>query len=379
MKNVIVIGVTHHNTLTMVRCLGMAGYGIKLFIYGDKDSYIQYSKYVTEYTNVDTCKDVFAILLKQMSTNSEKQTIISCCDEVSHFFDIYYDELKYAFNFFNAGEKGRLTQYMDKQVQVNLARDCGFSIPKSDVKDAGVESILFNTYPCICKPLSSIAGLKSQICICNDQDSLDMSLKRFGKQARVQVQEYIKKEYEMVVVGLCINQEVIIPGFIKKLRDRMGGTTYATIYPITQLPQKVIESVKRFVKEVHYEGLFGMELIYSKGNYYFVETNLRNDATTYAFSVAGVNLALAYVLAKNGDDYHSETSKTLRQINSMVELTDITHVMKLQVGLFRWLRERKGCESLYFYNKEDMKPYKVAKRQFVMEYVNRLFGKLHIV
>ena len=266
MKNVIVIGVTHHNTLTMVRCLGMAGYGIKLFIYGDKDSYIQYSKYVTEYTNVDTCKDVFAILLKQMSTNSEKQTIISCCDEVSHFFDIYYDELKYAFNFFNAGEKGRLTQYMDKQVQVNLARDCGFSIPKSDVKDAGVESILFDTYPCICKPLSSIAGLKSQICICNDQDSLDMSLKRFGKQARVQVQEYIKKEYEMVVVGLCINQEVIIPGFIKKLRDRMGGTTYATIYPITQLPQKVIESVKRLRKATSSSRLAVPLLIYNLTN-----------------------------------------------------------------------------------------------------------------
>lgn len=62
----------------------------------------------------------------------------------------------------------------------------------------------------------------------------------------------------------------------------------------------------------------------------------------------------------------------------MVELTDITHVMELQVGLLRWLRERKGCESLYFYNKEDMKPYKIAKKQFVMGYVDRILKKLHI-
>lgn len=378
MQNVIVIGVTHHNTLTMVRCLGMAGYGVSLYIYGDKDSYIQYSKYVTDCTNVETCKDVFGILLKKAPEIRKKQTVISCCDEVSHFFDMYYEELKDAYNFFNAGEKGRMTHYMDKQVQVNLADKSGITVPKSAVKEEGVETIKFDTYPCICKPLSSIAGQKTQICVCNDQESLDKGLRGFGKHARVQVQEFVKREYEMVVVGLGINGEVIIPGFIKKMRDRMGGTTYATIYPVSELPNDVTESVKKFIEGVHYEGLFGMELIYAKGKYYFVETNLRNDATTYAFGVAGVNLALAYVMAKNGEDYHKETSKELRKINSMVELNDFTHVMKMKVGLFRWLKERKGCESLYFYNKEDMKPYEIAKKQFVMGYVNRVLKKLHL-
>lgn len=377
MNDIIVIGVTHHNTLTMVRCLGKAGYGIDLYIYGDNNSYIRYSKYVTNYTSTSNCEDVFDIL-KSKRSNSEKPIVISCCDEVAHCFDIYYDELKDYYHFFNAGEKGRMTHFMDKQVQVKLAEQCGLCVPKSYVKEESVASIQFDSYPCICKPLSSIAGQKSQICICQNQEELNNGLKGFGSQARVQVQEFVKREYEIVVVGLRINGETIIPGFIRKLRDRMGGTTFATIYPVSKLPKRVTDSVKRFIKEVNYEGLFGMELIYAANKYYFVETNLRNDATTFAFSVAGVNLPLAYVKAKLGEDYHVEISKNLRQINSMVELTDITHVMKLHISLYRWFKDRSKCESLYFYDKEDMKPYRIAKQQFVMGYVDRVLHKLHL-
>lgn len=378
MEKIIIIGVTHHNTLTMVRCLGKAGYGIQLYIYGDKDSYIRYSKYITGYTCTDTCKEVFELLLASKNELGYKPIVISCCDEVAHLFDQNYDELKDSYIFFNCGEQGRLTKYMDKQKQVHLAEKSGIVVPKSIVKNEEATTITFSTYPCICKPLSSINGEKAQIKVCNNQESLDRALVSFGSQSRVQIQEFIKREYEMVVIGLRVNDEIIIPGFIRKIRDRMGGTTYATIYPITEIPIEVTTSVKMFIEETNYEGLFGVELIYANGKYYFVEANLRNDATTFAFSIAGVNLALAYVLAKSGKDFHIETSKTLRKINSMVELTDITHVMKLRVSPFRWLKERKGCESLYFYNKEDMKPYKIAKRQFLMGYVNRVLKKLHL-
>lgn len=66
----------------------------------------------------------------------------------------------------------------------------------------------------------------------------------------------MKREYEIVVVGLSINGETIIPGSIRKLRDRMGGTTFATIYSVSKLPEQGTDSVKRFIKEVNYEGLF---------------------------------------------------------------------------------------------------------------------------
>lgn len=378
MERIIVVGVTHHNTLTMVRCLGKAGYGIQLYIYGDKDSYIRYSKYVTGYTYTDTCKEVFDLLLAQKEGLRYKPIVISCCDEVAHLFDLNYDGLKDLYIFFNCGKRGRLTYYMDKQKQVLLAEKSGIAVPQSTVKDEETTTIRFSTYPCICKPLSSINGEKAQIRVCNNQESLDKVLSSFGKQSRVQIQEFIKREYEMVVIGLRVNGETIIPGFIRKIRDRMGGTTYATIYPISEIPTSVTKSAKMFIEETNYEGLFGIELIYANGKYYFVEANLRNDATTFAFSVAGVNLALAYVLAKSGKEFHIETSKTLRKINSMVELTDITHVMKLKVSPFRWLKERKGCESLYFYNKEDMKPYKIAKKQFITGYVKRVLKKLHL-
>ena len=46
--------------------------------------------------------------------------------------------------------------------------------------------------------------------------------------------------------------------------------------------------------------------------------------------------------------------------------------------LYRWFKDRSKCESLYFYDIEDMKPYRIAKRQFVMGYVNRVLHKLHL-
>lgn len=80
-------------------------------------------------------------------SNSEKPIVISCCDEVAHCFDIYYDELKDYYHFFNAGENGRMTHFMDKQVQVKLAEQCGLCVPKSSVKAEGVASIQFDSYP----------------------------------------------------------------------------------------------------------------------------------------------------------------------------------------------------------------------------------------
>ena len=378
LEKIIIIGVTHHNTLTMVRCLGKVGYGIQLYIYGDKNTYIQYSKYVTNFMNKNTCEEVFEDLFVKKDSWGYKPIVISCSDEVSHLFDLNYEGLKNSYFFFNCGESGRLTYYMDKQKQVQLAEKLGVCVPKSEVKNSGIDTIKFNIFPCICKPLSSINGKKSQISICADQKSLDKVLNSYGQQSCVQVQEFIKRDFEMVVVGLRINGEIIIPGFIKKIRDRLGGTTYARIYPIVKLPMQVLKSMQRFIEEINYEGLFGIELIYAEGKYYFVEANLRNDATTFAFSVAGVNLPLIYVLAKSGKDFHTESSKMLHEICSMVELADITHVMKFKVGFFRWLKERNRCESLYFYDKDDIRPYKIAKKQFIMGYINRILNKLRI-
>lgn len=377
MNNIIVIGVTHHNTLSMVRCLGMSGFGVTLFIYGDKNSYIRYSKYVTNYISTNCCDEVFDIL-KAQKDESKKPVVISCTDEVSHCFDVYYDELKDYYHFFNAGAKGRMTHYMDKQVQVTLAGACGLDIPRSSVKEKGISTVVFDSFPCICKPLSSISGQKTQICICNNQQELNRGLKGFDLQARVQIQEFIKKEYEIVVVGLQVNGNTIIPGFIRKIRDRIGGTTYATVCPIDELPENVITSVKKFVDEVHYEGLFGMELIYASGKYYFVEINLRNDATTFAFCIAGVNLVSVYVKAKFGEDYHDETSKELRKINSMVELADISHVKKGEVSIFKWLKEYRKCECLYYSVKDDLMPCRIAKYKFILEFIGHLISKLKL-
>ena len=89
------------------------------------------------------------------------------------------------------------------------------------------------------------------------------------------------------------------------------------------------------VKSSSYEGLFGIECAYDGTSYQFIEINYRNDATTYPLCVAGRNLLAAYYQYIIGnEDWKSLINSDIHDIDSMVELRDIIHVMKRRVGLF---------------------------------------------
>ena len=140
----------------------------------------------------------------------------------------------------------------------------------------------------------------------------------------IQIQQYIKRDKEIVIDGVALpDGNIIIPGYVYKHRDYLGGTTFSTTYPVSALPEEIVCKIKQLVKNIGYEGLFGVELIINKGEYYFEEINLRNDATTYALAVAGVNLPYIYALAKQGFDYQKEANKPIRTINSIVEFRDL--------------------------------------------------------
>lgn len=346
---VIIIGTSHHNTYSMLRCFGESGLLPDLILYGSNSSYILKSRFIsTKYVAIDA-----ADALSLLSKNYGEGIIVSCTDEISSLFDKSYSSLKNRFIFFNCGSNGLLTQYMDKLQQTKIAKNVGLKVPSSiagkpfEILD-DIDDI---SYPQLIKPLESIHGGK-KIRICKDRESFEQSLKDFDPQCKVLAQDFISKESEIVILGVSLGNELIIPGYVLKYRDTLGGTTYARVNPISGLPASLISSCEKLVNTMSYEGLFGIEMIKNGEDYFFIEINLRNDATTYALAKAGCNLPLAYYLNKTGQNDINNTI-TIRSINFMVELNDIIHVFKRDVSLMTWFKQLKGSQCKYCYCSTD--------------------------
>lgn len=367
----IIIGTNHHNTLSMVRSFGEEGEKVILYIYGAEKSYIASSIYVESVSFFKSASDSIDAVSLYYKQTGEKPVIIACSDEVSSLMDKRYDELISKCYFFNAGEAGRITSFMDKQKQLELSKECGFSAPASiDAlpKDVNIEEI---KYPCFVKPKASIYGGKN-IAICRSKAELKSALAKYNPDYNVLVQDYIRKEYEIVVLGLSVSDKIIVPGFIQKHREERGGTTYATVRPITELNQKIVDACRLLIKEIEYQGLWGIECIKQGDDYFFLELNMRNDATTYAMKVAGVNLPYMYQQMVRGID-NEPTVNTVRTINSMVEFNDFNFVLKRNIGLFKWIKEYKGAECKYFHSETDLRPYKIMRGEYIKFLRKRVF------
>ncbi len=352
MNRCVVIGGTHHNTLSMVRSLGMKGVEVDVILENahGKNSYVLASCYVNKSFVVADGNEAVKVLRENYPID---QSVILCSDDVAALLD------------------KNTAHFMDKQVQVEVAKEVGFAVPNSMMHIIGHNTPVALCYPCIVKPLESIHGGK-RFAVCYNENELGKILSEYETNDVVQIQEYIHKDDEIVIDGVSIKGNVIIPGYVLKHRDHLGGTTYSTTHPIDKLPKDVLQKAKKMVKAIGYEGLFGVEIIRNKEKYYFVEINLRNDATTYSLAVAGVNLPYIWVLGHQGMDYTQETKGRIREINSIVEFRDLPFALKGKISLWQWWRDYRSCECRYFYDKIDLRPYRIARNQFF----GSLLGKI---
>ena len=91
---------------------------------------------------------------------------------MTSFLDCRYEEIKDKFIFYNAGETGRITKYMDKELLSELAVKYGLKIPKTYcVKKGSIPTGI--TYPVITKAKDSVQyGWKENVFICNSEEEL---------------------------------------------------------------------------------------------------------------------------------------------------------------------------------------------------------------
>ena len=367
----IIIGTNHHNTFSMVRCFGEEGQGVILYIYGAQNSYIASSIYVENVFYFPSASHAIETLILLLNKLKEKPVVIACSDEVSSQMDKRYDELIGKCYFFNAGGKGCITSFMDKQKQLCLARECGFLVPSSiDAlpNDINTDSVNF---PCFVKPKISIYGGKN-IAICYTKEDLISAIAQYSPNHNILVQDYLHKEGEIVVLGMSLGDNNIVPGFVQKYREEKGGTTYSIVRPISELHQNIVDACKLLIKKIGYQGLWGIECIKQGDEYFFLEINMRNDATTYSLKVAGVNLPFLYQQLIMYPDKEL-IIKPVKSIKSMVEFNDFNFVLKRKVGLFEWINDYKQSECKYFHSNVDPKPCARMKREYIYFLFKRIF------
>ncbi len=376
MKNkIIIIGGNHHNTLSMVRSLGEKYLYIDVIIENSypKECFVSKSKYVNKCFYANEESEILDILKKYYFAEKQKPVIITCSDKSATVLDNNYDILIKHFYFFNGGKQGGISNYLLKQNQVKLASELGINTPLSIVYTNGNEFREEIQYPCLLKPLSS-TFLAKRADICNNQNEMKNILNEYPIGCMILIQEYIDREYEIVVDGVSVKNDVFIPGYIRKLRDNInGGGSFTQSFHVNTLPISLVEKLANLVRKLHYEGLFGIDIIYSKGVYYFLEINLRNDATTYSLVKSGVNLPEIFVETVTSKNNNFPNEFEIHSIYSMCELGDFSNSLKIyHNSVVKWIKDVLKTECFFLYDKEDFLPF----RKIIFNYVCRQVKKI---
>lgn len=360
-NKVVVFGGSHHNTLGVIRSLGEKGLEPYLIVVSNEPSFVTRSRYIKKWWLVHDEKDGIDILLKEFNKLKNKSVLICTSDSASSWVDLNLDQLSDRFYLPSAGNiLGRITSFMNKTIQANLALKHGLDVPYSYEMNSKETLEDKFTYPVIVKPLRSIDGVKSDIRICKNFQELKEYFILLDDED-IQIQKYIDKEFEFQVIGCSLSQgsNLIVPGISKILRCPSNTNTgFLKILPLNEFCFD-FKGICGFIKEIGYSGLFSMEFIRDKnGKDYFMEINLRNDGNAYSVTAAGVNLPYVWYLGNILEDsLINEPLLIKKQIYVMPEISDFHLACKGFVSLKEWWKDFRKTDSFLLYNKKDKRPF----------------------
>ena len=368
-----VIGGLHHNTLGVIRALGEKGIlkdKIDVLIIANNPSrrnIISACRYVSKSNlyYLDDYSSIFLKLKELRPINEIRKVVICCCDGAAEEVMVHCNEL--SDYYITPSVNIDIHQMMNKEFQTKIAEKNGLTVPKSStIKNKNIAD--WNIYPCITKPIFSIAGAgKSDIKISNNEDELRQALEETVANS-VQVQAFIKKSLEFQLIGCSLNEGefVIIPGYTNIIRQpKNTNTGYLKYSPISQLNCD-LEGIKRYIKAIGYSGLFSIEFLRDEdGKDYYMEINMRNDGNAYCVTSAGVNLPFIWVYYNLCQSFPIEEICTFyKPVLFIPDFSDI-HLGINEVGFFGWLRQMYQAESHSVYNKKDIKP-------IIVDFINHL-------
>ena len=361
---VIVIALEHYNPLSQLRALGENGVRPVFIAINHRVRMASASKWPSKVHLVETEEDAFEVLMKEYGDVAEKtgyKPILSFSDDKTvTFYDRMYDELKDKFIMFNAGETGRITKFMRKKEIVDCARRHGVPVaPDWRVENGQIPADI--EYPVITKAFSPVEGCyKGDFHICMNEAELKEAFEGIESDM-VFIQKYIDKKTETTYEGFSYNHgkgmyvgvqtDYIYPtkGYYSPLMN---------VYP--RVDASLQERLDEMLAEIGFEGIWEIEFLVDKDDkLYFLEINFRHATWGYSANVAGS--PLPYLWAQAMLTGKAPEQKQFEPFIAMVEPIDFgLRVDKGVCTLAEWLTDFKRAKCTYYYNEQDMEPWKVV-------------------
>ncbi len=360
----------HYNPLGVVRSLGEEGVRpIVVLVDDNKPCLVNKSKYIGKLHLVKSIEEGYDLIISKYSNESLKPFIYTCSDDIESYIDRHYNELISHFYFFNAGEQGRITKIMEKEVMIRMAKESGINIPKTEVLKVG-EMPHTLKYPVLTKAvISTIENWKSEVHICHNENELKEAYKTIRGE-RIILQEYIVKKNELCLDGISINggEEIYLP--IQSEYLRFTPSAYGNyIYFQKYKEYGLLPKIQAMFKETGYSGIFSMEFLRdSNDNLYFLEINFRNSTWSYAHTVEGINLPVIWAKSMlTGKLEIDDVVVRKDEFTAIQEFTDFKDsVIGRQCSLWQWIKDVRNCDCLFYYDKKDKRPFWSILRKKVL-------------
>ncbi len=382
MEKIIIFGNNLQNTLGLIRSVGLKGYPVILFLEPVRKSqcYVRHSKYITKIHYLNSLEEGLQVLLKEYGEELEKPVILCGSDPTISMLDAHYNELKDKFHIFNAGKQGQINYFLNKIITFPIAEECGLTIIKTWLVTDKRELPNGITYPCLIKGNNSTESTKGDMYICQNEAELKESL---HEGIEYLIQEYIQKEYELDIVGLSYNHgnDVYVPAVVRKIRDEIHHQSfYIRLDDIKEYPNFNSEIISKFIHKLSYEGIFSVEVIFSRGKYYFLEVNMRNDGSGWLYTAAGINYPYLWTLYCTGQ-LSKESLQSIKFDNHLYLMheDDAYNMLEGKVSFVQWLEDFHKAHAFFIANRKDPMPFVFSTLIHLRQFCKLLLRKtLHI-
>ena len=375
MNYAVVLGDRHFNSLGLVRSLGEAGVTVYFLNFG-KSAFADDSMYTKKHMRVGSEADVRQALSEIAHAESGKGVIFPSSDQAALVLDSLREALADDFIVPHAG--GQLAKLMEKDTMCELAGKFGFNVPEGfEISADNVDLLVGIDYPLILKPLASVEGVKTDICVCENGTEASASVQSLlaAGYKRLLVQRFVSSDNELMVeyIGCKVKgTPVQLFGQLEKIREypfHRGSTSFACIVEkITYIDPSALD---RFLDAAGFEGLFDLEIKVVDDKAWFIEINFRNGAPLYAFTAAGFNVPYVWYCLKTGLPFKEIK---IRELLLMSERDDLNHVIDKNISLFKWLKDVRRTDVFMIFNRKDSAPFRRAYNGAV-DLAVRVIGK----
>lgn len=387
---VIVIGSSDVIKLSLIRSFGELGYKvISIHLGNGRKAIIKpldyYSKYVCTYHFV-TKSNLIDFLVKNCTDNDCKPVLFPLDDGSVYTIDQAHHLLEKHFYYANINHKeGGIVKLMDKSIQKAKASEAGLNVAKGwkiPYVNGGYIIPHEIEYPCFVKGELSYGGSKTLQRKCDNYEELLKLLDESSSTSKISLiaEEFLPVDKEIGIMGVSNENACIVPVMVEKTEIGQGtsnGVTMQGRIVFTHETDKIIQSIKAFLKNIQYNGVSNFDFIESKGKLFFLEINFRYAAYGYGASSAGLNLTNMFVESFYEKKLGSTNPITNKELFIFNEKIGLHNVLERFITWSKYKSLKRDSDCLLVKSKEDPKPYRMFFISVGQRYVRRLLRNVY--